>query len=99
MPRPPAASTSSAVSSIVSGRSYSERRSRVDRPVHHTVAPASPSATAVPRPAPRVAPATRATVPLRGRDDIAASYARARLAPVAGGHQGGMADESSEDEP
>ena len=32
-PWPPAASTSSAVSSIVSGRSYSERRSRVERPV------------------------------------------------------------------
>ena len=32
MPVPPAASTSSAVSSIVSGRSYSERRSRVLRP-------------------------------------------------------------------
>ena len=33
MPVPPAAVTSSAVSSIVSGRSYSERRSRVVRPV------------------------------------------------------------------
>ena len=33
IPRPPAAVTSSAVSSIVSGRSISERRSRVLRPV------------------------------------------------------------------
>src|SRR3712207_5399529 len=63
MPVPPAAVTSSAVSSIVSGRSYSERWSRVLRPVQYTVAPASPSATAIPRPAPRVAPATSATLP------------------------------------
>src|SRR5215213_7219074 len=63
MPRPPARSTSSAVSSIVSGRSYSERSSRVDRPVTYTVAPAAPSSTAIPRPAPRVPPATRATFP------------------------------------
>src|SRR5687768_7924556 len=63
MPVPPAEVTSSAVSSIVSGRSYSERRSRVLRPGQYTVAPASPSATAVPRPAPRVAPATSATLP------------------------------------
>ena len=45
------------------------------RPVQYTVAPASPSATAVPRPAPRVAPATRATLPSSGpgivRDDAA----------------------------
>ena len=33
IPAPPAAVTSSAVSSIVSGRSYSERRSLVLRPV------------------------------------------------------------------
>ena len=33
MPLPPAAVTSSAVSSIVSGRSYSERRARVLRPL------------------------------------------------------------------
>ena len=63
IPVPPAAVTSSAVSSIVSGRSYSDRRSRVLRPVQYTVAPASPSATAMPRPAPRVAPATKATLP------------------------------------
>ena len=60
---PPAALTSSAVSSIVSGRLYSERRSRVLRPVQYTEAPASPSATAMPRPAPRVAPATSAILP------------------------------------
>ena len=35
------------------------------RPVHTTVAPASPSAMAMPRPAPRVAPATTATRPRR----------------------------------
>ena len=51
---------SSAVCSIVSARSYSERRARVVRPVQMTVAPTS-SAAAIPRPAPRVAPATRAT--------------------------------------
>jgi hypothetical protein len=33
------------------------------RPVQYTVAPASPSETAVPRPAPRVAPVTSATFP------------------------------------
>jgi hypothetical protein len=33
MPRPPASSTSDAVSSIVSGRSISERLAVVDRPV------------------------------------------------------------------
>ena len=71
MPVPPAASTSSAVSSIVSGRSYSERCARVLRPVQYTVAPASPSATAMPRPAPRVAPATSATLPFNGPEDTA----------------------------
>ena len=39
---------------------------RVDRPVQYTVAPAAPSCTAIPRPAPRVAPATRATLPDSG---------------------------------
>ena len=48
MPVPPAAVTRSAVSSIVSGRSYSDRRSRVVRPVTYTVAPASPRPTAMP---------------------------------------------------
>ena len=66
MPSPPAAVTSSAVSSIVSGRSTSERCSRVLRPVAYTVAPASPSATAMPRPPPRVAPLTSATLPFNG---------------------------------
>ena len=41
-------------------------RRRLDRPVQMTVAPASPRATAMPRPAPRVAPATIATLPARG---------------------------------
>jgi hypothetical protein len=42
-------------------------RARVLRPVRYTVAPAAPSSTAMPRPAPRVAPATRATFPFSGR--------------------------------
>ena len=66
MPRPPAASTSSAVSSIVSGRFISDRAARVLRPVTYTVAPAAPSSTAIPRPAARVAPATSATFPANG---------------------------------
>ena len=51
------------------------------RPVQMTVAPASPSAAAIPRPAPRVAPATTATRPRRasgaesmGRVSRAASF-------------------------
>jgi hypothetical protein len=60
---PPSCVTSSAISSIVSGRLYSDRAERVVRPVQMTVAPASPSAAAMPRPAPRVAPATTATRP------------------------------------
>ncbi|BBG02157.1 hypothetical protein PSA01_12000 [Pseudonocardia saturnea] len=64
IPVPPAAVTSSAVSSIVSGLPYSDARSRVVRPVQYTVAPAAPSSTAMPRPAPRVAPATSAIRPL-----------------------------------
>ena len=36
------------------------------RPVAYTVAPASPSASAIPRPAPRLAPATTATFPSSG---------------------------------
>ena len=53
----------SAVSSIVSARLYSDRADRVVRPVQMTVAPASPMAAAIPRPAPRVAPATTAMRP------------------------------------
>ena len=68
MPWPPARVTRPAVSSIVSGRSYSERRARVLRPVTYTVAPAAPSSTAVPRLAPRVAPATSATLSFSGCD-------------------------------
>src|ERR687890_33665 len=77
MPSPPASVTRSAVSSIVSGRSISERCSRVVRPVQYTVAPASPSATAMPRPAPRVAPATSATRP----SNVPATRGRLRCAP------------------
>src|SRR4249919_894917 len=50
---------------MVSGRSYSDRCVVVVRPVQMTLAPASPSAAAMPRPAPRVAPATTATRPRR----------------------------------
>src|SRR5271154_1817875 len=74
MPCPPAAVTISAVSSIVSGRprvgvevaAVVAPRFRELRPVQYTVAPASPSATAMPRPAPRVAPATSAIFPCNG---------------------------------
>ncbi len=66
MPLPPTASTSSAVSSIVSGRFISDCCVRVVRPVTYTVAPAAPSSTAIPRPAARVPPATNATFPASG---------------------------------
>src|SRR5262245_47202266 len=66
MPRPPACSTSAAVSSMVSGRFISERCSAVVRPVAYTVAPAAPNCTAMPRPAARVAPVTSATLPASG---------------------------------
>src|SRR5262245_35527382 len=74
MPRPPAAVTRSAVSSMVSGRpsrskgprALRRRRApttdRLLRPVQYTTAPIPPSAVATPRPAPRVAPATTATM-------------------------------------
>src|SRR3954453_2301489 len=52
-PRPPRAVTSAAASSTV------------DRPVTWTVAPHSPSTSAMPRPTPRVAPVTTATRPPR----------------------------------
>src|SRR5713226_1651019 len=77
MPCPPRAVTISAVSSIVSGRRVwshgdtflapflGRRFARVLRPEQYTVAPASPNASAVPRPTPRVAPATSATRPRR----------------------------------
>jgi hypothetical protein len=39
---------------------------RLLRPVQYTVAPASPNIRAIPRPAPRVAPATTATRRLNG---------------------------------
>lgn len=55
-----------AMSSIVPGRFVSERTAGVVRPAQYTVAPASPSSTAMPRPAPRVAPAARATLPADG---------------------------------
>src|SRR5262249_2525926 len=66
MPVPPALVTRSAVSSMVSGRSRSERALRVVRPLTYTVGPAAPSSTAMPRPAPLVAPATRAIRPVNG---------------------------------
>src|SRR5215831_693843 len=52
---------------MVSGRLYGDGLPRTLRPVQYTKAPASPSARAMPRPAPRVAPATSATCPFNGR--------------------------------
>src|SRR5262249_32512804 len=66
MPVPPALVTRSAVSSMGSGRARSERALRGVRPLTYTVAPAAPSSTAMPRPAPLVAPATRAIRPVNG---------------------------------
>src|SRR3954469_11089247 len=63
---PPDALMIAAVSSIVSGRPYGDGLPLPLRPVQETVAPASASARAMPRPAPRVAPATRATRPASG---------------------------------
>lgn len=60
---PPAAMTRSAISSIVSSRSSGDRWSYIVRPVQYTVAPCVPSSTAVPRPAPRVAPLMSRTIP------------------------------------
>src|SRR4051794_4309424 len=64
MPRPPRALTSSAVSSTVAV-AFARACARVDRPVTYTVAPQSPSASATPRPTPRLAPVTTATRPRR----------------------------------
>jgi hypothetical protein len=62
VPCPPAAASSSPVSSIVSGRPISERPvTRLLRPVAYTYSPARANSTAMVRPAPRVAPATSAT--------------------------------------
>src|SRR5215470_5843835 len=63
---PPAAAIIAAVSSMVSGRAYGDGWPVTLRPVQYTIAPASPSARATPRPAPRVAPATTATCPSSG---------------------------------
>src|SRR4051794_1243808 len=51
---------------MVSGRFISERPALLLRPVAYTVAPAAPSWIAICRPAPRVAPATRAIFPVSG---------------------------------
>jgi hypothetical protein len=47
--------------------------------VQYTVAPASPRARAMPRPAPRVAPATTAIAPDKGRPELPARVERAGL--------------------
>ena len=65
-PPPARAVTISAVSSMVSGRPGVAPAARVLRPEQYTIAPAAPSAVAMPRPAPRVAPATTATFPCSG---------------------------------
>src|SRR5947199_8389396 len=67
---PPSSLMIAAVWSIVSGRADGERLPRTLRPVQYTVAPASPRARAIPRPAPRVAPATTATCPVSGWADF-----------------------------
>src|SRR5260370_38621054 len=67
---PPSSLMIAAVSSIVSGRPYGERSPGTLRPVQYTIAPASPKARAIPRPAPRVAPATTLTCPFSGRADF-----------------------------
>src|SRR5919109_3208425 len=62
IPRPPRSVTSRSVSSIVPGTlSVVGPRSTL-RPDTYTVAPAAPSASAMPRPAPRLAPVTSAMV-------------------------------------
>src|ERR1044072_5254232 len=62
-PAPPAAAIRSPVSSIVSGLPISEGPdARLLRPVAQTYKPARASSTAIARPAPRVAPATNATL-------------------------------------
>src|SRR5690349_13063472 len=62
MPRPPAAVTARAVSSTVPGRCDVDPADPPDRAVAHTVQPAAPSATAMPRPTPRLAPVTHAVL-------------------------------------
>src|SRR5688500_11659954 len=63
MPRPPARVTPSAVANTVPGSGASP--SCWERPVTYTVAPSAPSASAMPLPAPREAPGTRAITPSR----------------------------------
>src|SRR4051812_29178047 len=65
MPLPPRAVTASAVSSTVPGRLSVVGLSFTLRPVTYTVAPRSPSVSAIPRPAPRLAPVTTATLSFR----------------------------------
>src|SRR5580700_2184207 len=63
------------------------------RPVQYTVAPASPNASAMPRPTPRVAPATSATRPLRvwfADSAFAACFARFFLEEVIAASTGGL---------
>src|SRR3954471_12536619 len=55
---------------MVSGRASGDGLPLTLRPVQYTVAPASASARAMPRPAPRVAPATSATRPLNGWREV-----------------------------
>ena len=55
-------STAAAVSSTVPPRWEVPPDDREERAVTHTVQPAAPSATATPRPIPRLAPVTHATL-------------------------------------
>src|SRR5256885_16536680 len=74
---------------MVSGLPYGDGFPRTLLPVQYTVAPVSPRARAIPRPAPRVAPATTATRPASGFGDsvrlaILAGMLRAHVNPSGG---------------
>src|SRR3954447_26373251 len=70
MPRPPASVTACAVSSTLPGRWEVAPAVRPERAVTHTVQPARPRATAMPRPTPRLAPVTQAVLWLTGTNAI-----------------------------
>jgi hypothetical protein len=83
---------SAAVSLMVSGRAYAEGLPVTLRPVQYTIAPASARARAIPRPAPRVAPATSATRPARGFGEDVFRLIGAILYGTCGSCVGGGAD-------
>src|SRR3954452_7661920 len=80
-PRPPLALTSSAVSSTVRS---SAPCAREERPLTKTVAPHSPSTSAMPFPTPRLAPVTTATRSARfGGAQVTPGFSRRRRSHVA----------------